>query len=108
MCSSDLFPMGIWHLWLQRNACVFRTGIPDVKVVERCKQSVVEFFAIGMRAKIPISKSIIHVTWRKPLVGWAKLNTDGSALGSPGKARGGGLIRYHNGDWVAGFSRSLG
>ena len=39
---------------------------------------------------------------------WAKLNTNGSALGSTGKAGGGRLIRNHNGDWVAGFSRSLG
>ena len=47
-----VFPMGIWHLWLQRNACVFRTGILDVKAIEKCKQSAAEFFAIGMRAKI--------------------------------------------------------
>ena len=32
-----------------------------------------------------ISKSIIPVAWRKPLVGWAKLNTDGSTLGYPKK-----------------------
>ena len=41
-------------------------------------------------------------------MGWAKLNTDGSALGSSGKAGGGGLIKDHNVDWVVGFSRSLG
>ena len=41
-------------------------------------------------------------------MGWSRLNTDGSALGSLGKAGGGRLIRNHNGDWVAGFSRSLG
>ena len=34
-----------------------------------------------MRAKPSISKSIIPMAWRKPPVGWAKLNTDGSALG---------------------------
>ncbi|XP_075669750.1 uncharacterized protein LOC142639464 [Castanea sativa] len=104
---SIVFPTEIWHLWLQHNACVFRIGIPDTKINEKCKLSATEFFAIGMRTKLSISKSLVPVAWRKPPVGWAKLNTDGLALGCPRKARG-GLIRDHNGEWVAGFSRSLG
>ena len=87
---------------------MFRTSIPNTKAIDKCKQSAAEFFAIGMRAKLAISKSIILVDWRKPPVGWAKLNTDCLVLGYPRKARGGELIRDHNGDWVTGFSRSLG
>ena len=37
-----------------------------------------------------------------------KLNTDGSSLGNPGLARGGGLIRNKEGIWVAGFARKIG
>ena len=37
-----------------------------------------------------------------------KLNTDGSALGNPGRASGGGVIRDHLGHWIKGFSRALG
>ena len=37
-----------------------------------------------------------------------KLNTDGSALGNPGRAGGGGVIRDHLGHWIKGFSRALG
>ena len=29
-------------------------------------------------------------------------------MGSPGATGGGGLIRDHNGDWMAGFLRALG
>ena len=37
-----------------------------------------------------------------------KFNTDGSALGNPGRAGGGGVIRDHLGHWIKGFSRALG
>ena len=37
-----------------------------------------------------------------------KLNTDGSALGNPGKAGGGGVIRDHLRHWIKGFNRALG
>ena len=61
-----------------------------------------------MRTMLNISKTLIPVAWRKPPVDWAKLNTNGSALGYLRKVAGGGLIRDHNGDWVTGFARSLG
>lgn len=53
--------MGIWQLWLQRNACVFRTGVPNNKAVKKCRQSAAEFFAIGMRTKLSRSKTLIPV-----------------------------------------------
>ena len=37
-----------------------------------------------------------------------KLNTDGSSLGNPGIAGGGGLIRDDYGRWIVGFSRRIG
>ena len=43
-----------------------------------------------------------------PSPGWFKLNTDGSALGCPGPAGGGGLIRDDHGRWVKGFLRRIG
>ena len=44
----------------------------------------------------------------KPSIGWNKLNTDGASIGNPGKAGGGGIIRDCHGDWVKGYSRSIG
>ena len=52
----------------------------------------VEFFSIGLNAKLPKAKSIVVVGWEKPPVGWAKFNSDGSALGNPGRAEGGGGV----------------
>ena len=37
-----------------------------------------------------------------------KLNSDGSALSSLGRAGGGGVIRDHEGKWLKGYARSLG
>ena len=54
------------------------------------------------------NEKMIRVAWEKPPVGWMKLNSDGSALGSPGKAGGGGLIRDHQGNWVRGYARAHG
>ena len=41
-------------------------------------------------------------------MGWAKLNTYGSAIGSTGRAGGGGIIKDHDGQWLKGFARPLG
>ena len=38
----------------------------------------------------------------------SKLNSDGSAIGSSGRAGGGGIIRDHNGQWLKGYARPLG
>ena len=80
--------MGIWHLWLQRNTRVFRTNVANSKAVEKCRLTATEFFAIGMKTKPDISKTLMPVAWKKPPVGWIKLNIDGSALGCLGKAGG--------------------
>ena len=74
----------------------------------RCIQSSVEYFSIGMKTKIHPSKICVPVASQKPPFRWAKLNTDGSALGNPGRAGGGGGIRDHSGHWIKGFSHALG
>ena len=48
------------------------------------------------------------IRWEKPEVGWFRLNSDGSALGNPGPARSGGLIRNGEGEWVCGYARKIG
>ena len=37
-----------------------------------------------------------------------KINTDGSALGNPGIAGAGGILRDHLGQWISGFSLHVG
>ena len=53
-------------------------------------------------------KTVILVRWEFPTQNWFKLNSDGSALGCPGLAGGGGLIRDHQGRWVKGYIRFIG
>ena len=48
------------------------------------------------------------IKWVSPPLGWFKLNTDGSSLGNPGLEGGGGVIRNYVGDWVGGFSQTIG
>ncbi|KAF7801643.1 ribonuclease H [Senna tora] len=48
------------------------------------------------------------VGWVKPVAGTIKINTDGSALGNPGRAGFGGVCRDKNGLWLRGFSGNIG
>ena len=59
------------------------------------------------KAKQISSKIVIPIRWTKPFVGWHKLNTNGASL-NLGKAGGEGIIRDSQGNWVKGFSRSIG
>ena len=87
---------------------VFRTRRDDRNLAIRCIQSSAEYFSIGMKTKIHPSKIYVPVAWQKPPFGWAKLNADGSALGNPGRASGGDVIRDHSSHWIKGYSRALG
>ncbi|KAL4632807.1 hypothetical protein ACB092_04G077300 [Castanea dentata] len=76
------FPMGVWHLWLHRNADIFRKGIVDDEFYMQCRQKVAEFFAIAVEGKVQAEKHLQAISWQKPPAGWVKLNSDGSARGS--------------------------
>ncbi|KAF9588039.1 hypothetical protein IFM89_007214 [Coptis chinensis] len=51
-----------------------------------------------------IAKVAISITWQFPPSGWLKLNTDGSALGCPGPAGAGGVLRNEYGGFIYGFA----
>ena len=67
-----------------------------------------EFFYCAYFPKISSQLIAKQIRWEKPGLGWVKLNTDGSSLGNPGLAGGGGLIRDEEGAWVVGFARNIG
>ena len=100
-----IFIMSIWKIWIHRNEIVFRTGRGNPNLTRRCIQSSAKFFSIGMKTKNHLSKICVPVAWQKPPAGWMKLTTDGSALGNPGRAGGGGVIRNHLGHWIKGLDR---
>jgi hypothetical protein len=105
---QTIFSFGIWNLWLRRNQFVFDPGASFSDPIATTISFALEFYyLIGSYSKVKI-RTPIPVKWNPPPVGWFKLNTDGSSLGNPGLARGGGVIRNHLGDWVGGFSRAIG
>jgi ribonuclease HI len=106
---SILFPIGLWSLWLERNNKVFHSeSRPVEKLVDQCLHRALEyFFVVGFDGNSKASESI-PVKWVPPALGWVKLNTDGSSLGNPGQAGGGGVIRDHVGHWIRGFTRRVG
>lgn len=94
---------------MHRNAVIYDNKRVDVLHISSCISLAQEFFFSA--GKNTIDRSLnqgIQVKWEKPQRGWFKLNTDGSALGNPGKAGAGGLIRNDEGEWVKGFTRSIG
>jgi ribonuclease HI len=106
---SILFPIGLWSLWLERNNKVFHSeSRPVDKLVDQCLNRALEyFFVVGFDGNSKASESI-PVKWVPPALGWVKLNTDGSSLGNPGQAGGGGVIRDHVGHWIRGFTHRVG
>jgi hypothetical protein len=96
----------LWYL--KRNQFVFK---PDSQLLDPVVNAISYasefFYLIGSYSKV---KNMIStpIKWVVPPLGWFKLNTDGSSLGNPGLAEGGGIIRNHEGDWVGGFSWAIG
>ncbi|PPD70459.1 hypothetical protein GOBAR_DD32661 [Gossypium barbadense] len=68
---------------------------------------VLNSHAINSSIHIRYPPSSIAVKWQPPSIGWKKLNTDGSAIGNPGKAGAGALIRDHDYIWVKGCYRFI-
>ncbi|KAJ8761552.1 hypothetical protein K2173_004328 [Erythroxylum novogranatense] len=50
----------------------------------------------------------IPVAWKKPKVGWTKLNFDGSRKGRAGHASIGGVFRDHKAEFLLGYAESIG
>ena len=67
-----------------------------------------EFFALVLDCSNKSPRVQIQISWKKPMTGWVKLNTDGAVFANLIKVRGGGVLRDSNGDWVVRFMRKLG
>ena len=105
---NSFFLMGIWSIWLQRNRVCFQNGSCNPNFYNLMEQRAIEFACCVSNRSCPRPSFLIAVRWEPPSINWHKLNTDGSALGCPGPAGGGGLIRNHLAAWVKGFIRSIG
>ncbi|KAJ6767231.1 hypothetical protein OIU79_023067 [Salix purpurea] len=50
----------------------------------------------------------IPVSWKRPRIGWTKLNFDGSCKGTAGEASIGGVFRNHEAKFLLGYAESIG
>ena len=103
-----LFPFAIWNIWKYRNDFVFNRKMQNLNLVADIQNIAVEFMYCVSHPRVLPCRFIKRVSWEKPPLGWAKLNTNGAAVGRSGLARCGGLIRDDKGAWLAGFSRNIG
>ncbi|GKV30887.1 hypothetical protein SLEP1_g39658 [Rubroshorea leprosula] len=55
-----------------------------------------------------LHKEAIPVEWKKPEIGWTKLNFDGSCKGKLRKASIGGVFRNHKAEFLLGYAESIG
>ena len=106
--GTSSFFLVFWNLWLQRNRCNFQHSNLKPSLLSDVEILASEFSCIVIPQRSVYEKHLIQVRWKLPSPGWFKLNTDGSALGCPGPAGGGGLIRDDHGRWVKGFLRRIG
>jgi hypothetical protein len=87
---NTLFSFAVWQLWLHRNQFLFRKGTVDVDFLSKCIQKSSEFTAIVFENSLKPPRIPMPIKWLKPGLGGVKLNTDGAANSSLGRAGGGG------------------
>ena len=91
--------------YIYRNKRVIKPNNPSEILVEQVRNMKTEFFFRAGRVKHPSGKFLVKVRWKKPKPNWIKLNTDGSALDILKLASNSGIIKDHNGTWLASFAR---
>ncbi|KAL0001759.1 hypothetical protein SO802_015540 [Lithocarpus litseifolius] len=103
-----LFPIAIWVLWLHRNSTIFGMATIHKDLKAKTLAKAAEMAYLGIIEKHKQTKAKIQVRWLPPSLNWFKVNSDGSSMGNPSLAGGGGLIRNQDGEWVKGYARSIG
>ena len=93
-----------WWIWRCKNMLVFQNKAwSDIKVRCVIGKSIAEMTQVyGKSAVKPTTQKLVK--WVAPPLGYYKLDVDGNALGNPGGADFGGLIRNSEGERVVGFS----
>lgn len=80
-------------LWKQRNSLVFQNRSSNPNLATQIISQASDFHWCAADWKKANSFTMKNIRWERPRGGWRKLNTDGSSLGNPGLAGGGGVIK---------------
>lgn len=86
----------------------FKKNQPNRNLCKGIIQADCEYMFYTSKADRRLINKVVQVRWNRPNAGWYKFNSDGSSLGNPGRAGGGGLICDSNGVWIKGFTRNIG
>ncbi|KAJ8768128.1 hypothetical protein K2173_021068 [Erythroxylum novogranatense] len=100
---------GAWVVWCARNKDVLQhEAIPTFAQRQWHKMLITDCSLAFSHPTFLRHTTNLWISWHCPPLGFVKLNVDGSALGNPGDARFGGLIRDAYGRWLIGFSGYIG
>ena len=117
----------IWEIWCSRNKKIFEGKNENIwssksfilasiretdkmakGCMKNCQEDLIILHNLRIKGRPPDGPSIIPVKWNLPPSGWIKVNIDGAARGSPGKAGCGGIFRTCRGFIKGCFSLFLG
>ncbi|XVF62081.1 hypothetical protein PTKIN_Ptkin08bG0188600 [Pterospermum kingtungense] len=120
------FDVIVWTIWLFRNDMVFKNKQLDLlKIIDLVKYrlaiwakakwphlqlTVMDFIISPNTISMPsnVTAPRLEAIWVELLVGTIKFNVDRSAIGKPGPAGIGGVLRNHSGDELIRFSKAVG
>ena len=103
-----IFPIAVWNLWKSRNMFIFERKSQNPNLSKEIVNQAVEFLCYVASPRNPTRVVTRSTKWEKPAMGWKKLKTDGSVLGSVGQVGCGGVVRDDCGNWLAGCTRHIG
>lgn len=104
-----VFAITCWEIWLDRNKMVFNPEERDIEGrLQNLELQLQDIVSFQQRGEIFQPTQEVVIRWEPPRTGFVKINTDGAAHYTTGKATAGGLCRGENGQWLFGFSARLG
>jgi len=98
----------LWSMvqWTNRNCVTYQAKQPNQHLWKDCVAKAFEFHFLIASSKPARARARLNAKCTKPSPSWHKLNTD--AFVTNDHACAGGLIHDLNGNWVQGFSKSIG
>ena len=79
-------------IWMQRNKVIFQNSNPNPNLADHIISQASDFFWYAADWKKASSFAMKNIRWERPRSDWRRLNMDGSSLGNPSLAGGGGVI----------------
>ncbi|CAA7037248.1 unnamed protein product [Microthlaspi erraticum] len=108
---STLFSMAAWWGWKWRCGNIFGTNgkcRDRVRFLKDLTKEVTSATSACQTQNTARPRTEVMISWKKPVDGWMKLNTDGASRGNPGSAAAGGVLRNNVGEWCGGFALNIG